>query len=333
MGKVERTVAAIETIDLNQVVAFVHVVDTQSFTAAAKVLGVPKSSVSRAVSKLEQDLGVVLLQRTTRRLSLTDAGTIYLGRAREALQLLSEARDLVVEADEEPRGTVRITAAGDPTGRLVAAPIARFVRLYPQIHVELVITPRRVDLVEEGIDLALRAGRLDDVSLVGKRLDAQPLMLFAAPSYLAAHGTPRKLQDVARHDCVLFRGAKGTARWSLTGKSGKLETVTVRGPVNCDDLPLVMYLTCEGLGIGLMPRQIVMPALASGQLVRVLPQYQLHSGALYLVHPKSQHLPRRVRLLRDFLHQQIRDEFAMCAGHLEAAKPTKAKDPLDRSDG
>jgi DNA-binding transcriptional LysR family regulator len=329
MGQIERTVASIETIDLNRVAAFVRVVDTGSFTAAAKALGLPKSSVSRAVSRLEQDLGVVLLQRTTRRLSLSDAGKLYLGRAREALQLLSDARDLVVEADEEPRGTVRITAAGDPTGRMLAVPIARFVRLYPQIHVELVITPRRVDLVEEGIDLALRAGKLDDGSLVGKRLDAQPLMLFAAPSYLAARGMPRKLQDLARHDCVLFRGVKGTARWSLSGKSGKLETVNVRGPVNCDDLPLVMYLTCEGLGVGLMPRQVVMPALASGQLVTVLPQFQLHAGAFYIVHPKSQHLPRRVRLLRDFLHQEIRAELAMCAGHLETAKPalTKANRP------
>jgi DNA-binding transcriptional LysR family regulator len=292
------------------------VVDTQSFTAAAAVLGVPKSSVSRSVSRLEQELGVVLLQRTTRRLSLTDAGKLYLGRAREALQLLSEARDLVVEADEEPRGTVRVTAPGDPTGRTLAAPIVRFVRQYPQIHVELVITPRRVDLVEEGIDLALRAGKIDDASLVGKRIDAQPLMLFAAPSYLAARGSPRRLADLARHDCVLFRGARGTARWSLTGKSGKPETVSVRGPVNCDDLPLVMHMATEGLGIALMPRQIAMPALAEGKLEVVLPHYQLHAGAFYILHPAGGHLPRRVRLLRDFLLQEIRQELAFCEGHL-----------------
>jgi DNA-binding transcriptional LysR family regulator len=230
MSKMERTVASIETIDLNHVAAFVQVVDAQSFTAAAKVLGIPKSSVSRAVTRLEQDLGVVLLQRTTRRLALTDAGKLYLTRARDALQLLSEARDEVSEAEDEPRGTVRLTAPGDPTGRVLAAPLARFIRAHPRIHVELVITPRRVDLVEEGIDLALRAGKLDDLSLSGKRLDAQPSRLYAAPAYLAARGTPRRLQELAGHDCVLFRGARGAARWSFTGKNGP-EAVTVRGPI------------------------------------------------------------------------------------------------------
>jgi DNA-binding transcriptional LysR family regulator len=314
MAQVERTVATADTIDLNRVAAFVRVVDMQSFTAAAKVLGVPKSSVSRAVRKLEQDLGVMLLRRTTRRLSLTDAGTLYLGRAREALQLLSEAREAVVEADEAPRGTVRITATADPTGRMLALPIARFVRLYPLIHVELLITPRRVDLVEEGVDLALRAGKVDDVALAGKRIEAESVRLYAAPSYLAARGTPRRLQELVNHDCVLFRGVNGAARWSLSGKRG-VESVTVRGPVNADDFPLVMRFACEGLGVALLPRQLALPGLITGELVPILPQYQVTGGALYLVHPASRQLPQRVRLLRDFLLQEIRREFAACASH------------------
>jgi DNA-binding transcriptional LysR family regulator len=314
MAKPERTVASIETIDLNHVAAFAHVVETQSFTAAAQVLGVPKSSVSRAVTRLEQDLGVVLLQRTTRRLSLTEAGKLYLERAREALALLGEARDAVVEADEEPRGTVRMTAAGDPTGRLLARPIADFLRKHPQIHVELVITPRRVDMVEEGIDLALRAGKLDDASLIGRRIEAQPMLLYAAPSYLAERGMPRKLQDLARHDCVLFRGARGRSRWSLTGKRGP-ESVEVRGKVNTDDLPLVLHLASAGLGICLVPRVAALPALLAGQLVSVLPNYQLHGTALHLVHPAQRHLPRRVRLLRDFLYDELKRELAVCEAH------------------
>ena len=298
--------------------AFVRVVETQSFTAAAKLLGMPKSSVSRSVSKLEQDLGVALLRRTTRRLSLTEAGTLYLGRAREALQLLSEARNAVVEADEEPRGIVRLTATADPTGRLLAAPIARFLRQYPRIHVELVITPRHVDLVEEGIDLALRAGKLDDLALAGKRIDAEPLKLYAAPSYLAQRGTPRRFKDLARHDCVLFRGVRGTARWSLTGPNGS-ESLSVRGPVNADDFPLVARFACEGLGVALLPRQLAIPWLVSGELTPILPQYQLNAGAFYLVHPASRQLPQRVRLLRDFLFQELRRELAACATHGNSA--------------
>lgn len=314
MGKVERTVAPIETIDLNRVAAFVRVVETQSFTAAAQLLGLPKSSVSRAVSKLEQDLGVTLLRRTTRRLSLTEAGMLYLGRAREALQLLSEARNAVVEADEEPRGSVRLTATADPSGRMLAAPIARFVRQYPRIHVELVITPRHVDLVEEGVDLALRAGKVDDVSLAGKRIDATPLKLYAAPSYLARRGAPRRLKDLARHDCVLFRGVRGAARWSLSSPGGS-ESVTVHGPVNADDFPLVARFACEGLGVALLPRVLAMPWLVSGELAPVLPSYQVNSGAFYLVYPASRQLPQRVRLLRDFLFQELRRELAECAAH------------------
>lgn len=317
MAQVERTVAPIETIDLSRVASFVYVVDTQSFTAAAKVLGVPKSSVSRAVSKLEQDLGVTLLQRTTRRLSLTDAGARYLARAREALQLMSAARNEVVEATEVPRGSVRITSVADPTGRMLARPIARFVRQYPGIHVELLITPRRVDLVEEGVDLALRSGKLDDATLVGKRIDATPLRLYAAPSYLAERGTPRRLADLARHDCVLFRAARGATRWSMLGKRG-VESVTVQGPVNADDLHLVMLFACQGLGVALLPPHLALPALIAGELQPILPQYQLNGGAIYLVHPKSRQLPQRVRLLRDFLFQELRRELAACAGHAPA---------------
>jgi DNA-binding transcriptional LysR family regulator len=322
MAHVERTVAPIETIDLNRVAAFVRVVDAQSFTAAAKLLGVPKSSVSRALSKLEQDLGVTLLRRTTRRLSLTEAGTLYLGHAREALQLLSDARNAVVEADEEPRGTVRLTAPADPTGRMLAVPIARFLRQYPHIHVELIITPRHVDLVEEGIDLALRAGKLDDTALVGKRIDAEPLKLYAAPSYLAERGTPRRLKDLVRHDCVLFRGVRGAARWSLSSPRGS-ESVTVRGPVNADDFPLVARFACEGLGIALLPRILATPALLAGELEAILPHYQANTGgALYLVYPASRQLPQRVRLLRDFLFEALRREFAVCASHAKvAARP------------
>jgi DNA-binding transcriptional LysR family regulator len=298
-------------MDLNQISVFLQVVEAQSFTAAGKALGVPKSSVSRSVAKLEQELGVELLKRTTRSLALTDAGQRYLTRAREAIQMLSEAREEAVESDAEPRGTVRLTLPPDPTGVLHSEPLARFIKLYPNIHVELVITPRQVDLVEEGVDLALRATRLTDSSLVGKRIGAVPTVLAAAPSYLEARGTPRRLADLARHDCVLHRAAQGKQRWTLSGKNGD-ESVLVRGPINVDDVPYVFNFCCQGLGIGLLPELLTESAIREGKLVRVLPNYSQQGIVLYLVHPATRRLPRRVILLRDFLYEAMRGQLQRC---------------------
>jgi DNA-binding transcriptional LysR family regulator len=315
MAQSERTVAPVETMDLNQISVFMQVVEAQSFTAAGKALGVPKSSVSRAVAKLEKELGVELLKRTTRSLALTDAGQRYLTRAREAMALLSEAREEAVESDAEPRGTVRLTLPPDPTGMLHSDPIARFLRLYPNIQVELIVTPRQVDLVEEGVDLALRASRLNDSSLVGKRIGAVPNLLAAAPSYLEARGMPRRLSDLTRHDCVLHRATQGKQRWTLTGKNGE-ESVQVRGPINVDDVPYVFNFCCQGVGIALLPELLAEPAIRDGKLVRVLPNYQQHGVVLYLVHPATRRLPRRVVLLRDFLFDAMRGQLQRCTEEL-----------------
>lgn len=308
MPRNEQTVAASRTIDLNHVAVFTTVVEQASFTAAAKALGLPKSSVSRAVSRLEEQLGVSLLTRTTRKLSLTDAGRAYAQRARDALLLLSEGRELVVEADQEPRGLVRITAPTDPTGNLLAGPISRFCALYPAIHVEVLFSSSRLDLVQEGIDLALRAGRLDDASLVGRRVGLTPLRLVASPAYLERRGTPKRLSDLARHDCVLFRGTHGRQRWTLTRKD-KSETIEVMGPVNVDEMTFVLPLCIAGVGIGLVPLLMVEEALGRGALVPVLPQYQQQGAALHVLHPASRQLPRRVRLFRDFLYEELRVQF------------------------
>lgn len=309
MPKNQHTVAQNGTIDLNHVSVFVSVIEAGSFTAAAKALGAPKSSVSRAVSKLEDELGVVLLTRTTRKLALTEAGRLYLDRAREALHLLAEARDHIIEADQEPRGIVRFTAPPDPTGSLLSSAIARFCARYPSIHIDVVFSGSRIDLVEEGIDLALRAGKLDDASLVGKRIGPTPMHLVASPAYLKEHGTPRRLADLAQHRCLLFRAVRGTQRFTLTRKD-KAESVEVSGPVSVDELSFVLPLAVAGLGIALMPAMMTDRARRAGSLVPVLAQYQQHGAALHLVHPAARHLPHRVALFRDFLYDELRAQFA-----------------------
>ena len=291
-------------MDLNAVRILVEVVDRGSFTAAARAVGLPTSSVSRRVAQLERDLGVPLLIRTTRKLAVTEAGRLYLDRAREAVRSLTEAGELATEAGTEPRGRVRVTAPND-SGFLLAPALVDFLRLHPGIETDLLLTSRSVDIVSESIDLAIRgSGRLEDSSLIARRVGPSPVRLFAAPSYLAERGTPRRLADLARHECVLYRSSDGTARWVLDGPRGR-ETVEVRGRLCSDDIGFCRHAAAAGGGVTLVPGVIAAPFVADGRLVGVLPRYGLLTGGLYLVHAGGRALPRRVALLRDFLFEAL----------------------------
>lgn len=295
------------TIDLNHVAWFVRVVEAESFTRAAEGLGLRKSSLSRAVSRLEEELGVRLLQRTTRRLSLTDAGRSYFAQARSALSGLADAAATVSDMGKDPRGVVRVTSPVDIGLILLTDVVARFVKEYPRIHIELSLTSRVVDLVAEGFDLAVRAGRLEDSSLIARRVGSADLGLFSTPAYLARRGTPRSIATLAEHDCVLFRGRDGHAEWKLSGPSGD-ETVAVKGPVSVDDLLLVQQAVEAGLGIGLLPLFLLRTCGERGAkstLVRVLREVALRGSALHVVSPSARHQPARVALFRDFLIEAL----------------------------
>ncbi len=287
------------TVDLNDAAVFAKVVETGSFTEAAKLLQQPKSSVSRTVARLEDQLGVRLLHRTTRSLSLTEAGQVLYDRARGAVQGLEEAASAARELGGEPKGTVRVTAPADSQSRLHEV-IARFVATYPAIHVELSLTPRLVDLVAEGFDLALRAGRLSDSRLVARKIGSSSQRFFAAPSYLASHKRPQALTDLAQHDCILFRGRAGRVRWTAL-RNGKEESVEVRGPINVDDLSFAIQMAIVGAGIGFFPVMMALDAVHRGELEPLLPEYQSEETPLHLVVPSASFIPARVALLRDFL--------------------------------
>lgn len=288
------------TMDLNQVAVFVRVVESRGFTAAAAALGLPKSSVSRAVSRLESSLGVRLLHRTTRRLHLTEAGAAFHARAQRALTELGEARDAAGEQQDAPRGTVRITAPVDVGVEFLADIVARFVRRHPEIKVDVNLTARTVDMVEEGFDLALRAGRLRDSSLVARKLGNIEGRLLAAPSYLERHGTPETVLDLERHECVLFRPHDGACMWQLTGPEGN-ERVEVRGSVSADDFTFVRKAALAGAGITLLPWVLSVRDVIGGKLVRVLPEHAARGSQLHLVYPSARHMPRRVAVFRDFV--------------------------------
>src|SRR5450432_1390948 len=220
---------ATEPLDLNQVSAFVRVMETGSFTAAARTLGLPKSSVSRRVSALETSLRSRLLQRSTRKLVPTEAGRLYFERARAALAGLTDAGAAVTDMSRELAGPIRFTAGGDNTGFLISL-IGEFLTLYPKVQLDVVLTPRRVDLVAEGFDLALRAGPLVDSSLIVRRLGRTDLGLFAARGYLLKAGTPQKVADLAAHRFVLFGDPHVREHLRLSGPDGD-EAVKIDGPL------------------------------------------------------------------------------------------------------
>ena len=299
------------TPDLNHVAVFVRVVETGSFTQAAQALGLPKSSVSRGVAALEGALGVRLLQRTTRSVHLTEAGHAYYERVARALSGLDEAQAAVSDMQGKPRGPVRVTAAVDLGVNVVAALVARFVRQNPAIHLEMLLTPRLVNLVEEGVDLAVRAGKLDDSSLVARRVGTLEARLLAAPGYLRRRGTPKAVAELAGHDCVLFRARRGHSRWDLTGPKG-VERVEVSGPVSADDLAFIRQMLLAGVGIGLVPWTTCAQDIEKGRLVRVLPGHATPLGALHVVYPSNRYMPQRVALVRDFLVQGLAERSSSC---------------------
>jgi DNA-binding transcriptional LysR family regulator len=287
-------------MDLNRVAIFVRVVDDGGFSAAARTLRLPKSSVSRAVSLLEEQLGARLLQRSTRKVRLTEAGTTFYDRASRGLLGVEEAAAAVADLQGSLRGPIRVTAPVDAGVWVLAPLVASFVALHPAVHIDAVLTGRVVDLVAEGFDFALRAGALRDSSLMARKLARLEGALYATPAYLARRGTPTQVADLREHDCILFRPDRGRATWKLTGPDGE-ESVEVTGPVGADDFSFVQRIVLSGTGIGLLPGFLCQGAVEDGSLVRLLPGHVGLTGSFQLVYPSARYLPHRAAAFRDFL--------------------------------
>ncbi len=299
----------VATIDLNRVAIAVEVIERGSFTAAAAALGMPKSSVSRGVAALEQELGVTLLKRTTRKLDLTEAGRQWFERARGAIAELELANAALSHVEHDPHGIVRMTAPPD-VGSLVLGALISFHQRYPRVHVELVLTGRRLDLVEEGIDLALRAGRLESSALIARKLFSTNMELYAAPEYIKQRGRPRAVAELGDHECVLFQASRGRVTWQLSGPHGQVAKVEVTGPISADELNFVVDAMLAGAGIALAPGLRCDSLVEQGRLERLLPGWCMMGNAVYLLHTASAFLPRRVEVLRDHLVSELASRHA-----------------------
>lgn len=287
-------------MNLHRLSLFVRVVDEGGFTAAARALGLPKSAVSQAVSRLERELGVSLLHRSSRAVTVTDAGATLHRRAAPALRALDDAEHAVTDAQGPLRGLVRMTAPVEVATRLLERHLAKFLLENPGVRIELSLTTRVVDLAEEGIDLAVRGGPVVDEGLVARRLGVHDAGLFASPEYLRRRGTPRRVAQLADHDCVVYRAAAGRTTWTLSSKQ-KVERVEVPARLGVDQFGYLLAAVRDGVGIGLLPLFMGEPEVLARTLVRVLPSHSLRAKPLHLLYPAGRYLSRPVAALRDCL--------------------------------
>lgn len=290
--------------DLNDVVVFARVVEAGSFTAAARLLAMPKTTVSRRVAALEREVGVRLLQRTTRSLSTTDAGRLYYEQSSQALRTIEQANLRLAEARTEPSGTIRISAPVGFAGHFLISAVIDFLATYPKTRVELRLTDDKLNLVEDGIDLAFRTGVLEDSTLIARKLGATHRLLCASPDYLARQGTPGTPSDLAQHDCVIAGPSAVGAHWILDGPSGQ-QTVTVAGRFAANEMQAVVAAAIAGYGIAQLPHGMAEALIGEGRLHRVLEDYTTPAGGLYVLYPSSRHLSPSVKAFIDLATERI----------------------------
>lgn len=280
---------------------FARVVQAGSFTAAAAELGMPKSTVSRKVAELEERLKARLLQRTTRKFSLTDAGRTYYDYCARIVGEVEDAERAITRLQETPRGLLRVTA---PVNSAFLGPvISDYLKRYPEVRIELFCTGRLVDLVEERFDVGIRAGALADSTLVARRLGTARWFLVATPGYLKKRGRPRSPEDLRSHDCLFF-GAGANATMHLENGPASV-TISPGARTLVNDMDILDSVVIAGLGIGLVPAVRCAEALREGRLERVLADWDAPATPVHVVYPSSRHVSPKVKSFVDHLQQRV----------------------------
>ena len=286
--------------DLNDIAVFVKVAQFESFSRAARALGMPVSTVSRKVTSLENQLGVTLMQRTTRKLSLTAQGRAYYNQCSEPLSHLFDAENALTQTQKKPEGLLKISVpvimGQEPFYEFLSA----FLKKYPRVQVDLFITNLFVDLIADNIDVAIRFGELRDSTIVARRIGRSVRYLVASPDYLKGRTAPAKPEDLANHQCVLLNGRNNEAEWHLVNgrKSVKLR---VSGPVSSRDFQSVNAFTYKGHGIGLLPSNYCEEEIRIRNLVRILPEWSSPEVFVHVVYPTRRFIPTKLELFLDEL--------------------------------
>lgn len=293
--------------DLNDMLYFAEVVERGGFAAAGRALGIPKSRLSRRVSELESQLGVRLLQRTTRKLSLTEVGEAYLRHCQAMRESAQAAADTVAQVQTTPRGTIRVSCPVTLAQTVLGERMPLFLARYPEVRVEMLVSNRAVNLVEEGIDVALRVRpTLDDSgSMVVKRLDQATQVLVASPALLMRQGTPTTLEELARMDSIAMSAPDGRSTWNLIGPGGMHQVVQHSPRYVADDLLTLKFAVLAGTGLCWLPDYMCHEEMRVGSLVRVLPDWAPAPAIVHAVFPSRRGLSPAVRHFLDYLAEAM----------------------------
>jgi len=292
-----------DTLDgLKTVVA---VVETSSFTAASERLGISKALVSKYVGEVENKLDIRLFNRTTRKLALTDAGRRYYQQSVTLLEQYTALVDNVTGEQTKPRGLLRVSAPVT-FGEMQLSPLLpKFLDLYPDLKIELVLTNSAIDMLEEGIDVRLRIGGVDDSTMIARHLKTFPLILCASPSYIQRHGLAKTPQQVAEHTCIIDSNFRIGKQWPIISPQGEADTIDVQSVVAANSPQAVREIAIAGGGIAMIPAFIIEDALRDGRLIAILPEYTTLEFGLFAIYPHRKYVAKKVRCFIDFALEQF----------------------------
>lgn len=281
---------------------YIAVVDGGSFAAAAAKLDISRAMASKQIQKLEEHLGTRLLNRTTRRLSLTETGREFHERSLQIVGDVEEAEQIAGQMTRMPQGVLRVTIPLSFGQHRLAAVIGDYSQAYPQVRLDISLSDRKVDLVEEGLDLAIRIGAMAQSDLIARKIGSVRSLVCVAPAYLARHGSPGTPAELSQHACLGYTLSTSNAEWRLEpADGGAAVTVAIAGPIRADNGDILRLAALRGAGILFQPHFIVAADLAAGRLQRVLPEWQSGELGIYAVYPSRKHLSAKVRTFVDFL--------------------------------
>jgi DNA-binding transcriptional LysR family regulator len=286
---------------LTRMRAFIDVVEAEGFSAAGRKIGRSKALLSKYVRELEDELGALLLNRTTRQFSLTEAGHTYFQRASELVREIDSLSDSVRETSGDVRGRIKLSAPRSFADAAIGQSLIDFAAAYPEIVLDIRLDDRFVDLVEEGFDLAIRISRLESSSLIAKRLAPFAAKLCASPALIEKHGVPQKPQDLSALPCVIDTNGRWLTNWPFRDEKGDTFTVPVNGPIEVNSPLSTCMAALSGVGFAIIPDFIAEEDIAAGRLVSVLEPFMLTGGGIFAVYPHRRYQPAKVRVLMDFL--------------------------------
>lgn len=299
-------------MDFNEVAIFIKVIQKGSFTGAALALDMPKSTVSTKISNLEKRLGTSLITRSTRKIRLTPAGEAFFLRSTKAIDEITAAELAVRSENVEPQGRFKITAPVDIGNTILPSLAALFLKKFPKVQLDILLTDRRVDFLEDDVDLAIRAGQLKDSSLIAKKVGEVVFRMFASPKYLKENGEPSTLKDLSVHNCVHFTPLSSEGWYLQNGK--RTVSVSLTRKIVVDNMSLAHSFALEGVGIALMPSFLCETELRAGKLVPILQEWTSEIAPLHFVYPAQKYVPAVIKAFIEMASLALRSRFRFLNG-------------------